>query len=275
MNRGRKSPIRLQHPSRALYRDCKACLFYVESGYEKEAWCEVLRATAKANDWCTKLKQEFREYTDGVEKHLPFVSRFHSAKEANHFIAAGKDEKSDEEKNSEENVSKKQRFLNKLLRRNSKGKNNNKEKENTRSPNAIEELGNFTRRFSQVQNEGSSRKGRTSSISEEPEDSKNGSRASISRSESTSSDSDGEKSHHLGLTQKDRKDSDEVLPAVLMHGPENEIVEKEIDQGLLCLNMIVGRMFFDFYHSEARVGWIQNHFQASHSSHERALHAYG
>lgn len=226
----------------------------------------MLRATARGNDWCTRLKREFREYTDGAEMHVPYLNRFHSTREANHFIAARKEEKSDDDKNSEENVSKKQRFLNKLLRRNSKGKNS---KENTRSPDAIEELGKFSRRISQVQtNEGSSRKGKESPISDDPEDSKSGSRAShvsndsISRSESASSDSDGEKSA-LALTQKDRKDSDEVLPAVLMHGPENEKVEKEIDQGLLCLNMLVGRLFFDFYHSQTRVEWVQNHFQAS------------
>lgn len=238
MGRAKRFPIKLHHSSRSLYRDCKDCLFYAESGYEKEAWCEVLRATARANDWCTRLKQEFREYTDGAEMHVPYLSKFHSTREANHFIAACKEEKSDDDKNSEENVSKKRLFLNKLFRRNnSKGKNS---KENTRSPNALEELGNFTRRISSHspgQNEGSSRKGKESPISDDPEDSKSASRAShvsnesISRSESASSDSDGEKSA-LAITQKDKKESDEVLPAVLMRGHENETVEKEIDQSI-------------------------------------------
>ena len=256
----------MHHPTRPVYRECKDCLFYAESGYEKEAWCEVLRATARANVWCVTLKKEFRGYTDGAEKHVPYVTRFHSAREANHFVAARKEEKSDDHKNPEENVSKKRLILNKLLRRNSKGK------DNTRSSNAMEELQNFTRRFSshlQVQDEGSSRRGKESAVSDDHEDSKSAFRAShvnnesISRSESTSSDSDAEKSTTLAISQIDDKESDEVLGFVMMHGHDNERVEKEIDQGLLCLNMLGSRLFFDFYHSETRVAWVQNHFQAS------------
>ncbi|KAG0570751.1 hypothetical protein KC19_6G184800 [Ceratodon purpureus] len=260
----KRYPIKLHHPTRTLYRECKSCLFYAESGYEKEAWCEVLRATARANDWCTQLKKEFREYTGVAETHVPYVTSFHSTREANHFVAAHKEEKSDDHKNPEENVSKKRILLNKLLRRNSKGKDNN------RSPNAEEELGNFTRRFSshlQVQDEGSSRRGKDSAIFDDHEDNKSASRAShvsnesISRSDSTSSDSDAEKSTTLATTQKTGKDSDEVLGAILMRGHDNGRVQKEMDQGLLCLNMLVGRLFFDFYHSKTRVEWVQNHFQ--------------
>jgi len=238
-------------------------LFYTESGFEKEAWCEVLRGAAReksGNDMCTRLKKEFREYTDGAEKHVPYLSRFYLASEVNHFIAA---------RSEEENPSKARVFLNKLLRRNSKGKNS---KENTRSPNAEEEYTNFTRRQSQAHNEGSSRKGKEDAVSDDPEGSKSGSHSShvsndrISRSESASSDSDGEKAAPA-TTQNDKKVSDEVLPAALMHGSDKERIEKEIDQGLLCLNMLVGRLFFDFYHSDTRVGWVQKHFQARSSYH--------
>lgn len=259
--RAKRFPLKLHHPTRTLYRGCKGCLFYAESGYEKEAWCEVLRATARANDWCTGLKKEFREYTDGAERHVPYVTSFHSVRDANHFTAAArKEEKVDDHKNPEETVSKKRMIWNTLLRRNiSKGKDNNK------SSNADEEVGNSPQRLSSF-SEGSSKRVEESAVSDDQEDSKSASRASqvssesLSRGEFTSSDSDAEKS---STTQKDDNESDKMLGVVRSHGHDNGRVAKEIDQGLLCLNMLVGRLFFDFYHSETRVAWVQDRFQAS------------
>lgn len=249
--RARRFPIKLYHTTRTIYRQYKGCLFYAESGYEKEAWCEVLRATARAKgydkDWYSSVKKEFLEYTSAAEKHVPYLTRFHSTTKINHRVAKPTDEQSDDHKQSDEGVSKKRLILNKLLRRNgSKGKDVKDSKD-----------------------EGNSRKGKGKSlVSDDHEDIKstsNGSHLSNeshTRSESTSSDSDGDKSI-LAISQKDNEESDEVLPSPLVHGHDNVRDEKEIDQGQLCLNMIVGRLFFDFYHSKTRVKWLQNQFQAS------------
>lgn len=245
----RRFPIKLYHTTRTIYRQYKGCLFYAESGYEKEAWCEVLRATARAKgydkDWYSSVKKEFLEYTSAAEKHVPYLTRFHSTTKINHRVAKPTDEQSDDHKQSDEGVSKKRLILNKLLRRNgSKGKDVKDSKD-----------------------EGNSRKGKGKSlVSDDHEDIKstsNGSHLSNeshTRSESTSSDSDGDKSI-LAVSQKDNEESDEVLPSPLVHGHDNVRDEKEIDQGQLCLNMIVGRLFFDFYHSKTRVKWLQNQFQ--------------
>lgn len=266
--RSRRYPIKVHHPTRILYRECKDCLFYAESGYEKEAWCEVLRATAMvntpANDWFLRLKKEFWQYTDGAERHVPYLSKFRSG--SNH-LALTRNEENDL-KSPEEAVSKRKLIWKKLLRRGSKGK---QPKDTTRSPNAVEELGRFSQRINlltQGQDEEGSKKGKESVISEDLEDSKSASRASqasdesFTRNESTSSDSDVEKAA-LVPTPKDNEESKEVLAAALMDGDTNERARKEIDPAQLCLNMIIGRLFFDFYHSETRVAWLRGLIQVS------------
>ncbi|KAG0601458.1 hypothetical protein M758_11G112800 [Ceratodon purpureus] len=262
----KRFPIKLHHPTRILYRECKDCLFYTESGYEKEAWCEVLRATARANTpanaWFLRLKKEFWQYADGAERHVPYLIRFRSG--SNHLALTRTEE--NDVKSPEEPFSKRRFIWKKLLRRGSKGK---QPKDTTRSPNAKEELGKSSQRINppaQGQDEGSSKKGKEITISDDLENSKSASRASqvsdeiITQNESTSSDSDVEKAAYV-TPQKENKESNEVLAAALMQGHENERVQKEIDPGLLCLNMIVGRLFFDVYHSESRVVWLRDNIQ--------------
>lgn len=259
-----------------MYKDCKNCLFYTESGYEKEAWFEVLRVAARggsqSNKWVLDIKKEFKDYTVGVETHTPYMDKFYSSHGANHFDVNRKDEKSDDHKNSEDGLSKRKLIWKKLTRRNSKAK----DKKDTKTPNALDEIGNFTKRLSlltQGKDEGSATKGKESASINEHDDVNNMSNAS---------DSSGTSSGAMVSNEGVVTDSeDENTTANL--GPENDInysaempdVEvktqdhdqerpaKEIDQGLICLNVIVARLYFDFYHSSTRVDYIQQLFQAS------------
>ncbi|XP_073396494.1 uncharacterized protein [Physcomitrium patens] len=251
-------PIKLHHPTRTLYGECKGCVFYAESGFEKETWCEVLRANAKHPMWLIHLKKEFREYTDRAEKRVPYLNRFHSGRDSDRLLVTRKEEKLNDFKNSEDSPSKKRLILKRILRCGTKSKE--------KISNDIEELENSTRRNNQLSREpeeGSSRSVKENVISGDHDDSKSASCASIesiTRSESTSSESDAERSV-LGVTQNDKKKVKEVLAATLMHGNDNGMVMKEIDQGQLCLNMIVARLFFDFYHSNTREEWTQHQFK--------------
>lgn len=263
----------MHHPDREVYRGCKHCLFYTETGYEKEAWCEILRATAKmgspANDWFIKTKREYEDYTHGVESHMPYVTRFHTEREANHFDVSRKEDSKSDDNKSDEALSKKRLIWKKLTRRNSKGKDNKE----TKSADAMDELANFTRRISvpsQGQDEGSVKR-RESSIINDLEDVRNASIASQATStdsgdgvqiEATTSDSEGDKSAVVATLNDDNESS--VLSVAEQTKPEPKFSPgKDIDQSLLCLNMIVARLFFDFYHSSSRKARIQQIFQAS------------
>lgn len=60
------------------------CLLYLETSWEKEVWCEVLRVTAKmgstSKDWYLKTKRGYAEYTHNVEKYKLYMTEFHTDK---------------------------------------------------------------------------------------------------------------------------------------------------------------------------------------------------
>lgn len=259
-----------------MYKDCKNCLFYTESGYEKEAWCEVLQVAARggsqSNKWVLDIKKEFKDYTVGVETHTPYMDKFYSSHGANHFDVNRKDEKSDDHKNSEDGLSKRKLIWKKLTRRNSKAK----DKKDAKSPNALDEIGNFTKRLSlltQGKDEGSATKGKESAIINEHDDVNNVSNASDSSGTSSGvmvsnegvvTDSEDENTTgNLGPEIDNNYSAEMPDVEVKTQDHDQERPAKEIDQGLICLNMIVARLYFDFYHSSTRVDYIQQLFQAS------------
>jgi hypothetical protein len=286
----RKMPLKVHHDERAVYHGCNDCLLYLDTGWEKETWCEVLRATAKlgslSNDWFLQTKREYQDYTQRVETHLPYVNKFHATAaaatagggEVTKFGAEMNTEEKLVENKSEEGLSRKKLIWKKLTRRSSKGK----ETKDTKSLDALEELADFTRRISAVsssqgQDDGSSsrKKDLSSSIdsknnisSSRDEYVNNAVHASSVESKSGDSmelaqlvDNEGEKKTLMG-TEQDEKDASFVA-ALEQHtaGEPAVNLSKEIDQGLLCLNMIIGRIYFDFYHSPSRVASIQRLIQ--------------
>ncbi|CAK9231729.1 unnamed protein product [Sphagnum troendelagicum] len=71
-----KFPIKVHHDERVLFRGCKDFLLYLPTGFEKEAWCEVLRAASKpqhaVKEWFLKYKTQYAKYCHGlaVYNHL-------------------------------------------------------------------------------------------------------------------------------------------------------------------------------------------------------------
>ncbi|CAK9267768.1 unnamed protein product [Sphagnum jensenii] len=241
----RKMPLKVHHDERAVYHGCNDCLLYLDTGWEKETWCEVLRATAKlgssSNDWFLQTKREYQDYTQRVETHLPYVNKFHATAaaatagggEVTKFGSEMNTEEKLVENKSEEGLSRKKLIWKKLTRRSSKGK----ETKDTKSLDALEELADFTRRISAV------------SSSQGQDD------GSSSRKKDLSSSID------LKNNISSSRDED-VNNAVHASSVESKMnLSKEIDQGLLCLNMIIGRIYFDFYHSPSRVASIQRLIQ--------------
>lgn len=80
---GKKFPIKLHHPSRDIYRGCKQFLFYLESGFAKETWCQGFRAVASQgiSDWTLLMKRRYKEYTRVAEGNMPYLTKFYSGGE--------------------------------------------------------------------------------------------------------------------------------------------------------------------------------------------------
>lgn len=60
----------MHHDERVLFRGCKDFLLYLPTGFEKEAWCEVLRAASKpqhaVKEWFLKYKTQYAKYCLGL-----------------------------------------------------------------------------------------------------------------------------------------------------------------------------------------------------------------
>ncbi|XP_024519532.1 testis-expressed protein 2 [Selaginella moellendorffii] len=82
----KKYPIKVEHSSRTLL-GTTVCLLYFKTGWEKETWCEALRAAARKDygpdDWYSKLKHEFAEYVTGLKKNYPEVFKAGSSSSKN------------------------------------------------------------------------------------------------------------------------------------------------------------------------------------------------
>ncbi|XP_059064529.1 uncharacterized protein LOC131064376 [Cryptomeria japonica] len=73
----KRYPIKMENKNRVLVNRSKVCFFYLETAWEKEAWCKVLRLASRTDlrgsdpggvDWYWNLKKEFESYFQRVNQ---------------------------------------------------------------------------------------------------------------------------------------------------------------------------------------------------------------
>lgn len=235
--RGKRAPIKVHHPDRVLFNGCKDLLIFFETGWEKEAWCQVLRATAGAStSTIHRTRRDYQAYTHQVEAHMPYVNKFFTGLgNKNQFSNVHKSYEN-KSPNVVAGVSRRRTIWRKLTSRTFKPSN------------AVNSQGND---YGTIQEQ-------------------EGEIASIDDAGSTANGTDGTQPNNASIADHDKititnqKDEDEE-PKTLSAEPKLTTV-KEIQQGLICLNMVVSRLYFDFHKSPARMASIQRFFQVSSST---------
>ncbi|KAL3701313.1 hypothetical protein R1sor_019335 [Riccia sorocarpa] len=240
----KKYPIKVHHPTREVYGGSHNCLLYLDTGWEKEKWCEVLRAAARpensTGDWFYKLKKEYRDYLQRVEEQFPFFSRVNSGKLA--YIGEDRTRYVKGELNS--STTKKSRLIwKRLTRRSMKSNRDNKSSEIRLD---LQRSGEVRSEVIAAAEEGSSR-GSTSSV---------GGALGVAGSASTDENVPDaslvtEESIRLASSSSRSTESNS----------ESQAGDSTMEQSLLCFNALFARMFFDLYHSEAVVSRIRSTLQ--------------
>lgn len=236
----KKYPLKLHNGSRHVYGGSHDCLLYLETGWEKEAWCEVLRASASwandPDDWYFKLKKEYQEYSQRVENQFPFLR---GLPQGGTLSRSGTEEKERKVPKAEMAALTKRRLLwKKLTRRSVKGMKDAKfsgEREDSRKALSSDEA------------EDSSSKGASLAP--------NLGRAASSEDLSGRGDIVG---------------TDDISPSLPRTASNGDIAERDTtglpqnetpERSLLCTNMFFSRIFFDLYHSPAVISRIRSVLQ--------------
>lgn len=74
-HRAKRFPIKLESKGSAIYHGSKILYIYLETSWEKESWCKALRlASCEDNDqlnWFTKLNEDFHNYLTSLNTGYP------------------------------------------------------------------------------------------------------------------------------------------------------------------------------------------------------------
>lgn len=233
----KKYPIQLESGDQPLFMGSPVCLLYLETSWEKETWCQVLRAasrwTINKEDLYIACKREFHEYCLRLDEAYPDFSKFTPSKSKNLEDESGKTLSKPELVGG---LSRKQRLWKKIIKKGSwKGntpiykdisgpgdsKMNSMESKSACSGRGEDLI--FQPSFQpHLPMEGSSAHG-------------TGGGSSI---QSNSEKVHTEDNHSLS-------DSLKSLDQVVLH----ESVTPVLDQGAMCWNILCSRLFFDGYHS--------------------------
>lgn len=75
--RAKKYPIRVQSIEKNIYNGSKFCYLYLETSWEKEAWCKALRlascSTKEKINWYAQLSEEFHCYLASLSSVYPLL----------------------------------------------------------------------------------------------------------------------------------------------------------------------------------------------------------
>lgn len=265
--RGKKFPIKLYHPNRRLYRGCKTFLFYAQSGYAKEAWCEAFRAMAKAGNplskWTFEMKRKYKEYTQAAEENMPYLTKFYAVDDSGRVEVKQKEES--------EGPPKRRTMWRKLARKASIGRDHKE----TRFAHTVDDVQRRKQpRNSLVHDDKAWKTKETAFYDEEhrgsnfsvAESDPNFDRATsfemLANGETPVSASEANDTAPARM-QKENRETGAQVPAAQQKArkAKDERADKEIEQGVLCLNMIVARLYFDFNQSQRRLAGVERFFQ--------------
>ncbi|XP_057787725.1 uncharacterized protein LOC131004972 [Salvia miltiorrhiza] len=233
----KRYPIKVESKDLAIYKGSKIIYLYLETSWEKESWCKVLRLAScedgEKNAWFSKLSMEFQYYLASLNAGYPSFMKPSGGVNS---------ELTERSVKFDGSSSKVRQFLKKLAKRASKSGHDYK-------PSGPSISGHEERKFSSksyssqdmVMPNGSAKadtSGKLPSVYFVD--------TSMAPSVSASTEQ-GSGSHSSGLSEADSKESK----------------DKHIDEGTLCLNMVISRLFFD----------AKNNFQLKSSLHTRIQRA--
>ncbi|XP_047325866.1 uncharacterized protein LOC124929525 [Impatiens glandulifera] len=227
----KRYPIKVESRNSILYNGNKSVYIYLENSWEKESWCKALRF-ASCDDieklgWFSDLSQEFRRYLATLNTAHPTFMK----------PSTGNNELTDKTANN--SSSKIRFFFKKLARKASKG---NVENKNTLTSTVSREEKKTAERSRSFQdtvhgnnlvNNVSTRK-----VCEVPNEDKiagSSSQASLSRSDSKSD----------ACVSSDVDNDDKIIS----------------DEGTLCLNLLLSRLFFDVKNNADTGDFVQKRVQ--------------
>ncbi|KAG0557386.1 hypothetical protein KC19_11G125600 [Ceratodon purpureus] len=268
---GKKFPIKL-HSDRQIYRGCKTLLFFAESGYAKEAWCEAFRTMARmdpklsARTFMTKRK--YREYTFAAEENMPYLTKFYATDEVRHLDV----------KQKESGVQSRARKMTdkwkRLTRKVSIGKDHTEPKFAQTADEAYRRHEVHRRKESRShKHDDTDSKNKDVAFADEDHRDTVAETASqvdpnfnryevLANGEASAGPIEGI-SDATASIQKDNREFHDQVPVTQQRAHESKDVRagKEIEQGVLCLNMIVARLYFDFNRNERRLASVERFFQ--------------
>lgn len=234
----KRYPIKVESKDSAIYKGSKIIYLYLETSWEKESWCKVLRLASCDNEariaWLSKLSMEFHYYLASLNAGYPsFIKP----------LAGLNADLTDRSVKLDNSSSRVRQFLKKLAKKASKSGHDYKPPSGT-SISGHEERKFSSKSYSFQDMAMSNGSAKIDSSRKLPTISSDDTSMASSVSSSTEQ---GTSSHLSGLSEADSKDSK----------------DKYIDEGTLCLNMVISRLFFD----------AKNNLQLRSSLHNRIQRA--
>lgn len=217
--RAKRFPIKVESKDSAIYKGSKVVYLYLETSWEKESWCKVLRLAScddgKKNAWFSKLSMEFQHYLASLNAGYPSFMKPSVSLNA---------ELTDRSVKLDNSSSKVRQFLKKLAKKASKSGHDYKP--SGPSISGYDERKISSKSYSFQDNVVPNGSARIDTSGKLP----NNSSADPSIAPSVSASSEQGIGIHLsGLSEADSKESK----------------DNYIDEGPLCLNMVLSRLFFD------------------------------
>ncbi|XP_043699501.1 testis-expressed protein 2-like isoform X2 [Telopea speciosissima] len=210
----KRYPIKVESKSAVIYSGSRICYIYLETSWEKESWCKSLCLAASADNerltWYAKLSGEFHDYiTSLIEGHFSFM------KPSTGFS----NEHADRTSRIEGSSSKVRVLLKKITRKASKGGLENKTSGTSLSGREERKIGEKSHAvqypfLASGLRASLTEKTTTNSLEEY-------------REQSLHSENSGSQSQFSVISEADSDD------------------KSGIDEGTLCWNLLISRLFFD------------------------------
>lgn len=215
--RAKRYPIKVESKDSAIYKGSKIVYLYLETSWEKESWCKVLRLAScddgKKKAWFSKLSMEFQYYLASLNAGYPSFMK---------PLVGVNAELTDRSVKIDNSSSKVRQFLKKLAKKASKSGHDYK-------PSGPSISGHDERKIS--------------SKSHSSQDMVNGP-AKFDTSGKVPNNSSADPSTVPSVSASSEQGIGIHLSGSL-EADSKESKDNYIDEGTLCLNMVISRLFFD------------------------------
>lgn len=230
--RAKRYPIKIENKDSAIYKGFKHIYIYLETSWEKESWCKVLRLVSCDNEeriaWSSKLRMEFQYYLASLNAGYPSFMKPSSGLNS---------ELTDTSAKLDNSSSKVRQFLKKLAKKASKSGYDYKASGPSISGHEEKKLSLKSRSFQDlIMSNGLPKMDTTGKLPDISSDDN-----SMSSSVSTFSE----------------REASSDLSGI----PDTDPNQKCVDEGTLCLNMFISRLFFDAKNNLQLRSSLQNRIQ--------------